>query len=71
MVLRKKFMSTSINFLDHIIKKYSIIWHYFFIKKMKHENEKKWMLISLASAVRCTKDEPDLYTLADLKVKYS
>ena len=39
---------------------------------MKAEYEdKEWLLISIASGMRSIRDEPDLYTVADLKVKYS
>jgi len=42
----------------------------FLLAKAEHEDE-EWSRMSLASAMRGMEDEPELYTLADLKVKYS
>jgi hypothetical protein len=42
----------------------------FLLTKAERE-DKEWSRLSLASAMRGMEDEPELYTLADLKVKYS
>jgi len=42
----------------------------FLLAKAERE-DKEWSRLSLASAMRGMEDEPELYTLADLKVKYS
>ena len=42
----------------------------FLLSKAERENKESSRL-SLASAMRGMEDEPELYTLADLKVKYS
>ncbi len=42
----------------------------FLLAKVERE-DKEWSRLSLASALRGMEDEPELYTLADLKVKYS
>jgi len=42
----------------------------FLLAKAERE-DKEWSRLSLASAMRDMEDEPELYTLADLKVKYS
>jgi len=39
------------------------------VKANREDNE--WTRLSLASAMRGMENEPDLYTLSDLKVKYS
>lgn len=39
------------------------------VKANREDNE--WSRLSLASAMRGMEDEPDFYTLSDLKVKYS
>ena len=39
------------------------------VKAQREDNE--WSSLSLASALRGMENEPDLYTLSDLKVKYS
>jgi len=42
----------------------------FLLAKAEREN-KEWSRLSLASAMRGMEDEPEIYTVADLKVKYS
>ena len=42
----------------------------FLLAKAERE-DKEWSRLSLASAMRGMEDEPELYSLADLKVKYS
>lgn len=42
----------------------------FLLVKAERE-DKEWSRFSLTSAMRSMNDEPELYTLADLKVKYS
>ncbi len=42
----------------------------FLIAKTERE-DKEWSRFSLSSAIRGMEDEPELYTVADLKVKYS
>jgi hypothetical protein len=42
----------------------------FLLLKAQRENN-EWSSLSLASALRGIENEPDLYTLSDLKVKYS
>ena len=42
----------------------------FLLAKAEREN-KEWSYLSITSAMRGMEDEPDLYTLADLKVKYT
>ncbi len=42
----------------------------FLLAKAERE-DREWSRLSLASAMRGMEDEPELYTLADLKVKYS
>ena len=42
----------------------------FLLAKVERE-DKEWSRLSLTSALRYMDDEPELYTLADLKVKYS
>ncbi len=42
----------------------------FLLAKAARE-DKEWSRLSLASAMRGMEDEPELYTIADLKVKYS
>ena len=42
----------------------------FLLAKAERE-DKEWSRLSLASAMRGMEDEPELYTLADLKIKYS
>ena len=42
----------------------------FLLDKAERE-DKEWSRLSLASAMRGMEDEPEIYTIADLKVKYS
>lgn len=42
----------------------------FLLAKAERE-DKEWLRLSLTSAMRGMEDEPELYTIADLKVKYS
>jgi hypothetical protein len=42
----------------------------FLLAKAERE-DKEWSSLSLGSAMRGMEDEPDLYTLADIKVKYT
>jgi hypothetical protein len=42
----------------------------FLLVKAQRENN-DWSSLALASALRGMQNEPDLYTLSDLKVKYS
>lgn len=42
----------------------------FLLAKAERE-DKEWSRFSLASAMRGMEDEPEIYTVADLKVKYS
>jgi hypothetical protein len=42
----------------------------FLLAKAEREN-REWSNLSITSAMRGMEDEPDLYTLADLKVKYT
>ena len=42
----------------------------FLLAKAERE-DKEWSRLSLASAMRGMEDEPEIYTVADLKVKYS
>jgi hypothetical protein len=42
----------------------------FLLAKAERE-DKEWSTLSLESAMRGMEDEPGLYTLADLKVKYT
>jgi len=42
----------------------------FLLDKAERE-DKEWSRLSLASAMRGMEDEPEIYTVADLKVKYS
>ena len=42
----------------------------FLLAKAERE-DREWSRLSLASAMRGMEDEPELYTLADLKDKYS
>jgi hypothetical protein len=41
----------------------------FLLAKAERE-DKEWSRLSLASAMRGMEDEPAIYTIADLKVKY-
>jgi hypothetical protein len=42
----------------------------FLLVKAQRENN-DWSSLALASALRGMQNEPDIYTLSDLKVKYS
>ena len=42
----------------------------FLLAKAERE-DKEWSRLSLASAMRGMEDEPEIYTVTDLKVKYS
>ena len=42
----------------------------FLLDKAERE-DKEWSRLSLASAMRGMEDEPEIYTVTDLKVKYS
>jgi len=42
----------------------------FLLAKAERE-DRQWSRLSLASAMRGMEDEPEIYTIADLKVKYS
>ena len=42
-----------------------------FLLVKTHCEDNEWSSLSLASAMHGMENEPDLYTLSDLKVKYS
>ena len=42
-----------------------------FLFATAEREDKEWSRLSLASAMRGMEDEPEIYTVTDLKVKYS
>ncbi len=55
--LPQSFQTEVIDYLEFLIAK-------------AEKDEKKWMRFSIASVISDIKDEPDLYSQSDLKVKY-
>lgn len=42
----------------------------YLLAKVEHEEKQQWSSLSLSSALRGMEDEPDLYSLSDLKVVF-
>jgi hypothetical protein len=69
MVLNKK-IQEYIRKLPQSLQEEMIDYLEFLLAKAQREDN-EWSSLSLASALRGMENEPDLYSLSDLKVKYS
>lgn len=60
--LPPSFQEEVLDFLEYLLVKAE--------RESARREENEWSRMSLESAMRGMEDEPDLYTIADLKVKY-
>lgn len=60
--LPPSFQEEVLDFLEYLLIKAE--------RESARREEKEWSRLSLESAMRGMEDEPDLYTISDLKVKY-
>ena len=69
MVLNEK-IQDNIRKLPDSLQEEMLDYLEFLLLKAQRENN-EWSSLSVSSALRGMENEPDLYTLSDLKVKYS
>lgn len=60
--LPPSFQEEVLDFLEYLLVKAE--------RESARREENEWSRMSLESAIRGMEDEPDLYTIADLEVKY-